>query len=141
MELKAVHHVGLVVRDLDRSIWFYHDVLGLQFANEPTPWFDGPELEKGVGVPGATLRQVSLWVGENSTMELIEYGNRPASSTAPVPNNFLGAAHVCFMVDDVDVGVELDALGLHHGLRRADGGDGVADGGGPGEGGGHRWGA
>ena len=101
MELTAVHHVGLVVRDLDRSIYFYHDLLGLPFANEPTPWFEGPELERGVGVPGARLRQVSLWVGPKSTMELIEYGNRPATSTAPVPNNFLGAAHVCFKVDDV----------------------------------------
>jgi catechol 2,3-dioxygenase-like lactoylglutathione lyase family enzyme len=101
VQLKAVHHVGLVVRDLDQSIHFYHDVLGLPFANEPTPWFEGPELERGVGVPGARLRQVSLWVGAHSTMELIEYANRPASSTAAVPNNYLGAAHVCFKVDDV----------------------------------------
>jgi catechol 2,3-dioxygenase-like lactoylglutathione lyase family enzyme len=101
MELEAVHHVGLVVQDLDRSIYFYHDVLGLPFANEPTPWFDGPDLARGVGVPDATLRQVSLWVGPNSTMELIEYGNRPESSTESVPNNYLGAAHVCFKVSDV----------------------------------------
>lgn len=101
MELKAVHHVGLVVRDLDRSIYFYHDVLGLPFANEPTPWFEGPELEKGVGVPGAKLRQVSLWVGPVSTVEMIEYANRPEESSAPVPNNYLGAAHVCFLVDDI----------------------------------------
>lgn len=50
MELTAVHHVGLVVTDLDRSIYFYHDLLGLPFANEPTPWFEGPALAKGVGV-------------------------------------------------------------------------------------------
>jgi glyoxylase I family protein len=113
MQLKAVHHVGLVVRDLDRSIYFYHDVLGLPFANEPTPWFDGPELSKGVGVPDASLRQVSLWVGENSTMELIEYGNRPAESTESVPNNYLGAAHVCFKVEDVRATkAELESKGV-----------------------------
>ena len=113
MELKAVHHVGLVVRDLDRSIYFYHDLLGLPFANEPTPWFEGLALERGVGVPGARLRQVSLWVGANSTMELIEYSNRPASSTASVPNHYLGAAHVCFKVDDVAATTaELESKGV-----------------------------
>ena len=101
MTLKIIHHVGLIVRDLDRSIYFYHDLLGLQFANEPTPWFEGPQLEIGVGVPGAKLRQVTLWVGEQSTLELLEYANRPAESTKPVPNNYMGAAHVCFLVDDV----------------------------------------
>jgi catechol 2,3-dioxygenase-like lactoylglutathione lyase family enzyme len=111
--LQAVHHVGLVVTDLDRSIYFYHDVLGLPFANEPTPWFSGPDLETGVGVPGATLRQVSLWVNQGSIMELIEYGNRPAANTAPVPNNHLGAAHVCFRVDDVRAKkAELEAQGV-----------------------------
>lgn len=113
MTLQAIHHVGLVVRDLDRSIWFYHDLLGLPFANEPTPWFEGPELATGVGVPGAKLRQVSLWVGEHSTLELIEYANRPADSVAPVPNNHLGAAHVCFKVPDVHAKkAELEAKGV-----------------------------
>ncbi|BEP15905.1 VOC family protein [Acidothermaceae bacterium B102] len=113
MTLHAIHHAGLVVSDLDRSIYFYHDVLGLPFANEPTPWFAGPELAAGVGVPDATLRQVSLWVGEASTMELIEYGNRPESGAAPVPNNHLGAAHICFRVDDVRAKkAELEAKGV-----------------------------
>jgi catechol 2,3-dioxygenase-like lactoylglutathione lyase family enzyme len=101
IDLQAVHHVGLVVRDLDRSIYFYHDLLGLPFANEPTPWFEGPELARGVGVPDAKLRQVTFWVGERSTIELLEYANRPATSTAAVPNNHMGAAHVCFKVADV----------------------------------------
>lgn len=113
MTLKAVHHTGLIVRDLDRSIYFYHDLLGLPFANEPTPWFEGPDLEVGVGVPGATLRQVCLWVGEVTTLELIEYGNRPAESVRPAPNNHMGAAHVCFRVDDIFAKkAELEAAGV-----------------------------
>lgn len=113
MSFQTIHHVGLVVRDLDRSIYFYHDLLGLPFANEPTPWFEGPELARGVGVPDATLRQVSLWVGEHSTMELIEYGNRPPESTGPVPNNYMGAAHVCFKVEDVHAKkAELESHGV-----------------------------
>lgn len=111
--LQAVHHVGLVVSDLDRSIYFYHDILGLPFANEPTPWFEGPVLEKGVGVPGARLRQVSLWVGEHSTMELIEYGNLPDGDNSRISNNHLGAAHVCFKVDDIAAKkAELEAHGV-----------------------------
>jgi catechol 2,3-dioxygenase-like lactoylglutathione lyase family enzyme len=113
IDIRGIHHVGLVVRDLDRSIYFYHDLLGLPFANEPTPWFEGPALEQGVGVPGATLRQVCFWAGQHTMMELIEYGNRPAGSTAPVPNNHLGAAHVCFRVDDVRATkAELEAHGV-----------------------------
>jgi len=113
MDLKAIHHVGLVVRDLDRSIYFYHDLLGLPFANEPTPWFEGPELAKGVGVPDAKLRQVSMWVGPNSTMELIEYGDRPDDDNRPVVNNHLGAAHVCFLVDDIRAKkAELESKGV-----------------------------
>ena len=49
--MKGLHHVGITVADLDASIRFYHDVLGLEFANEPSPWFDGEELSRGSGCP------------------------------------------------------------------------------------------
>src|SRR5690242_17914260 len=113
MSLLGVHHTGLVVKDLDRSIRFYHDLLGLEFYNEPTPWFSGPDLAKGVGVPGAELRQVTFWVGEHSTVELLEYRNPAQTAAGPVPNNRLGAAHVCFRVEDVwATKAELEAKGV-----------------------------
>ena len=56
--MRGLHHVGFTVSDLDASIRFYHDVLELPFANEPSPWFAGPGLGPAVGVPGAALRQV-----------------------------------------------------------------------------------
>ena len=81
--MKGLHHVGITVKDLDASIRFYHDVLGLQFSNEPSPWFEGEELGPAVGVPGAALRQVSLLLGD-TTLELLEYRSPPSETTMPL---------------------------------------------------------
>ena len=110
--MKALHHVGITVEDLDASIRFYHDVLGLPFANEPTPWFEGEELSRGVGVPGAALRQVSLLVGD-TTLELLEYRSPPSETTGPLKSNSRGASHVAFLVDDIESAkAELEAKGI-----------------------------
>src|SRR4051794_34232839 len=98
--MKGLHHVGITVKDLDASIRFYHDVLGLDFSNEPSPWFDAPELGPAVGVPGAALRQVSLRLGD-TTLELLEYRTPPSETSGPLPSNSLGASHVAFVVDDI----------------------------------------
>jgi catechol 2,3-dioxygenase-like lactoylglutathione lyase family enzyme len=110
--MKALHHVGITVKDLDASIRFYHDVLGLQFSNEPSPWFDAPELGPAVGVPSAALRQVSLLVGD-TTLELLEYKNPPSETTAPLASNNDGASHVAFVVEDIEAKkAELEAKGI-----------------------------
>ena len=110
--MKALHHVGITVKDLDASIRFYHDVLGLPFSNEPSPWFDGPELGPAVGVPGAGLRQVSLLLGD-TTFELLEYKSPPSETERPLPSNNIGASHAAFLVDDIHETVaELKAKGI-----------------------------
>jgi catechol 2,3-dioxygenase-like lactoylglutathione lyase family enzyme len=98
--MRAQSHVGITVRDLDRSIYFYHDLLGLEICTEPSPWFEGPELGQGVGVPGATLRQVCLRLGD-TMLELLEYKTPPSITERPLPSNCLGASHVAFQVDDI----------------------------------------
>ena len=110
--MKGLHHVGITVADLDASIRFYHDVLGLEFANEPSPWFDGEELSRGVGVPGAALRQVSLLVGD-TTLELLEYRSPPSETDGPLRSNDRGASHVAFAVADIEATkAELEAKGI-----------------------------
>jgi catechol 2,3-dioxygenase-like lactoylglutathione lyase family enzyme len=100
MAIRGLHHTGIIVRDLDRSVYFYHDLLGLEFASEPSPWFSGDDLAIGVGVPGASLRQVNLRAGDG-TLELLEYGNRPKGDDTAPPQNRLGSMHVALHVDDL----------------------------------------
>src|SRR5438309_7145475 len=110
--MKGLHHVGITVKDLDASIRFYHDILGLSFSNEPSPWFDGEELGPAVGVPGAALRQVSLKLGD-TTLELLEYKSPPSETATPLMSNNIGASHVAFLVDDIEATrAELEATGI-----------------------------
>jgi catechol 2,3-dioxygenase-like lactoylglutathione lyase family enzyme len=101
MRSPGVHHTGITVSDLDRSIEFYGK-LGFEPAEELIE--EGEEVERGVGVPGAKLRS-ALLVGPNtSRLELIQYLEPPGSRAAH-PNNGIGAAHICVEVEDVDAAV------------------------------------
>ena len=110
--IRGVHHTGIIVKNLDRSIYFYHDLLGCEFDREPSPWFSGDELASAVGVPGASLRQVCLRVGDD-ILELLEYGNPPEPNDTPPTQNQLGAMHVGLRVDDLSaVKADLEAHGV-----------------------------
>lgn len=104
----GMHHMGLTVSDLDRSVAFY-----TQFGFEVTARIEeeGREVEEGVGVDGAKLR-VALLESDSSRLELIQY-LEPGGGPKPLPNNGTGAAHLCVEVDDVDSAYEeLQAAGI-----------------------------
>jgi len=112
IQMKAQSHAGITVRDLDASVCFYHDLLGLEISTEPSPWFDGPELGRGVGVPGAALRQVCLRLGD-TMLELLEYRTPPSDTQRPLLSHCVGASHLAFQVDDIHAAkAELERKGI-----------------------------
>jgi methylmalonyl-CoA/ethylmalonyl-CoA epimerase len=86
--LLRIHHVGIVVRNLEAGYRFYRDALGLP-------------LEKEAVIEDQGVRAALLRCGE-SEIELLE----PISDAGGV-GKFLarrgeGLHHVCFETDDVD---------------------------------------
>ena len=61
MNIAAIHHVSLTVRDLDRSRAFYREVLGLQEIARPPFNFPGAWFQLGAA------NQLHLIVHSNST--------------------------------------------------------------------------
>jgi catechol 2,3-dioxygenase-like lactoylglutathione lyase family enzyme len=108
MRSPGVHHTGLTVSNLERSIDFY-GLLGYEVAVRIEE--KGEEVERGTGVPGAEL-SVAMLERRGGRLELIQYV-APESASSPPPNNGIGAAHVCIEVEDIDAAVaELGAKGV-----------------------------
>lgn len=105
MKYGKMHHVGLAVSDLDRSIAFYS-----RFGFDLHDRFELESTGAGTGVPGP-LAIAHLYRGDEPILELIEYGNR-GRATVPA-NNDVGAPHVAFEVDDIfGMYEELSAEGI-----------------------------
>lgn len=93
----GIHHVGVTVKSLDRSLAFYHEVLGL----EPEMVFEseGPDASRALDVEDAKLTIAFLPLG-SAVLELIEY-HTDRDEVYNRRNCDVGAAHVCFEVDDI----------------------------------------
>ena len=97
--LKSFFHTGFVVRDLDKSVAFYTDVMGLNLLVRREA--SGESTEKVTGFPGARVMIAFLSMGNGHNLELIQYIYPPGAE--PVVNrNDLGASHLAWYVDDLE---------------------------------------
>ncbi len=97
--LKSFFHTGFIVKNLETSIEFYTSVFGLKLAGraERTGLF----AETLVGYKDVHLQNAFLDLGDGHQLELIQYLT-PLGSKAKFEKNDVGAAHLAFLVEDID---------------------------------------
>jgi catechol 2,3-dioxygenase-like lactoylglutathione lyase family enzyme len=95
----GIHHTGITVRDLDRSLAWFKQMFEFEPSVEIRDSVLADEIGEAIGVPGATLSYAFLPVGDGQ-IELLEY-HHPSGSDFSLGNNDVGAMHVCVRVDDV----------------------------------------
>jgi catechol 2,3-dioxygenase-like lactoylglutathione lyase family enzyme len=96
----GVHHTCITVSDLDRSVAFYRDLLGLELVLTEESERSSDDRSDNLGVSGAKVKLAILNAG-NTQIELIEYvtaKGRPFDRK----NNDVGATHIAFQVEDID---------------------------------------
>ncbi|MFP4564515.1 MAG: VOC family protein [Spirochaetia bacterium] len=104
--LKLLHSAVSVV-DIEKSIAFYRDLLGLELLFGPTPEASGEELSRSLGVENVRLRQAVLRVpGTDNQIELLEYSGENRPARRQLPQNAPGHAHIAFQVDDMGAMIE-----------------------------------
>ena len=97
--IKDVRHIGIVVSDMEKSLKFYRDLLGLKIkslVNEEGEFLDNILAHKNV------KNKVAKLVTEqgNALVELIDsrsYGNKKDRDFFTI-----GASHFAFTVDDLE---------------------------------------
>jgi catechol 2,3-dioxygenase-like lactoylglutathione lyase family enzyme len=109
--ITGLHHAGISVLDLDRSLRFYCDLLGMQVQAQGL--FGGETLASVMNLSGARGRSAMLRAGAQC-LELFEFGNpvpRRRRSERPVCDH--GICHVCVQVTDLQQDYErLRAAGV-----------------------------
>jgi methylmalonyl-CoA/ethylmalonyl-CoA epimerase len=94
---KRMDHVGISVKDMEKAIAFYRDVIGMEKVLDR--FFD-IGLEEIIGEKGAKARIVHMRL-ENTMVELFDYGNPNARSPHPDKSQSdHGLIHIGFMVQD-----------------------------------------
>jgi catechol 2,3-dioxygenase-like lactoylglutathione lyase family enzyme len=97
----ATRHTGLVVKDLDISLKFYRDLLGLKVWKRQVE--SGPFPDALVGISGVRLEWVKLEIPDGTLLELLQYHSHPPNNTIiNTPSNQHGCSHVAFKVDNLE---------------------------------------
>ena len=97
--LKSMFHTGFVVKDIEKTIAFYTDVMGLKLAGRTER--TGGFAAKLLAFEEAHIKGAFVELGDGHQLELIQYINPPVGD-GHLHRNDAGASHLAFIVEDID---------------------------------------
>jgi len=112
MATAGIHHFKLSVTDMDRSIHFYRDLLGMELLYDALRE-NLPAYDKIIGYANVKIRIAGLKAPGGVMICLMQYHNPPMRQR-PQDNYYQGAAGIAFEVRNIDADyARLTAAGVH----------------------------
>jgi len=112
-KLREFHHAGLTVSDIEKSIHFYRDLLGMLLVGR-RECVTADYISRQTGYEELQLSVASFRVEEDSrqSLEVVQYLNHVGEPSDQATNR-PGNSHHCFLVDDLETCVgELKEAGV-----------------------------
>lgn len=98
--INDIRHIGIVVIDLESSLFFYRDLLGFRIEKEKQE--KSEFIDKILGLSEAEIITVKMVSSNGQMIELLKYHSHPAEkNTRKICE--AGISHIAFTVDDIDV--------------------------------------
>lgn len=98
--MKAMRHLGIVVSDIEKSLHFYRDILGLQIKRDMLE--EGDFIDTILGLKNVQVRTVKMSADGGSLIELLYFKSRPKKPKLNKKNCNIGTPHVAFTVANID---------------------------------------
>ncbi|HJO83718.1 MAG: VOC family protein [SAR202 cluster bacterium] len=100
--ITGMNHTGFVVGDIDRSVDFYTNTVGLKLIVRRER--DGGPISELLAYENTHIKAAILSIdGEDGhVLELIEYVNPSSASRPTTERAVLGASHIAFNVTDIE---------------------------------------
>ena len=96
MRVLRLDHVSVTTADLDRSLAFYHDLLGIDVLG--TGLEEAPSVAQVVGTEAARFRYADLDLGSSQILELLQYLTPTGTPHRPEVYD-PGSGHLALTVD------------------------------------------
>lgn len=98
--LTAMHHLGLTVADIERSIRFYRDLLGLPLLGRRQADADYVGLQTGYAGVRLDVASFAIAPGSEQMLQIAQYLTHGAAESDQASNR-PGNTHLCLVVDDL----------------------------------------
>jgi catechol 2,3-dioxygenase-like lactoylglutathione lyase family enzyme len=99
VRVRGLDHVSVSVADLDRSLAFYRDLLGLRVRERGEE--EGGQMATIIGFPGVRFRYADVELGDGRILELLQY-LEPVGRLITQRTCDPGSGHIAFVVADID---------------------------------------
>ena len=93
-------HTGIITKDIKKSLYFYHNILGLEVIQEFTDTSD--YINEITVLKGAEAHFIKLKAKDETVLELLEYPTHP---TNPLESSIInvGVCHIAFRVANAEI--------------------------------------
>ena len=97
--IKNIRHIGIVVKDLDNSLWFYRDKLGFKIAKQVDE--SGRFIDDLLGMDNITVTTVKMTLNDDSMIELLDFKSYKKERLDRTIND-IGPTHLALTGDNID---------------------------------------
>ena len=98
--MKALRHAGIAVSDMEKSVRFYRDLLGLKVVKDFRE--EGEYIDKISALKGVNLWMIKLVADDGGMVELLKYESHPGRPRTNSRLIDIGGTYVAFSVEDVE---------------------------------------